>query len=95
MDMTFCLWVCWNSKRYQHLGPKSPTFSFTINGCQFDHPWFQYCAQDHGWKVGINLVLEQGIAFHLSKTLIQMKRQHAILYKNSAQQNKNIENKIQ
>jgi glycoprotein-N-acetylgalactosamine 3-beta-galactosyltransferase len=41
---------------------------------------YEYWAKDHGWRVGMDLVSTQTVAFHHLTNATSMKRHHAIIY---------------
>ena len=41
---------------------------------------YEYWAKDHGWRVGLDLVSTQTVAFHHLKSVLSMKRNHALIY---------------
>jgi hypothetical protein len=41
---------------------------------------YDFWAKDHGWRVGLDLVSTQTVAFHHLKSPVSMKRIHAIIY---------------
>ena len=49
----------------------------------FGGPWkhvYKDWAKDHGWRVGLDLVSTQTVAFHHLKNPVSMRRHHAMIY---------------
>lgn len=44
------------------------------------NPAYEYWAKDHGWRAGVDLVSSQAVAFHHLKSVLSMKRNHALIY---------------
>ena len=66
-------------QRFFNKNPSELARSYPV----LEGPWrhvYKHWAKDHGWKVGLDLVSTQTVAFHHLKSPVAMRRHHAILY---------------
>jgi hypothetical protein len=66
-------------QRFFHTNPSKLSRFNPLWISQWKHV-YKYWAKNHGWRIGIDLVSTQTIAFHHLTTPKLMKRHHAIIY---------------